>query len=98
MKVVKGGRSEKKGGESKKESLVKSSMFMLCLCLCLCLVMVMGMDMEVGKCRHMSSLIKSRGVKCGHLIRSVEGRGQVLISLGKMVPPGFDPGTLTTSR
>ena len=28
MKVVKGGRSEKKGGESKKESLVKSSMFM----------------------------------------------------------------------
>ena len=30
MKVVKGGRSEKKGGESKKESLVKSSMFMLC--------------------------------------------------------------------
>ena len=31
MKVVKGGRSEKKGGESKKESLVKSSMFMLML-------------------------------------------------------------------
>ena len=31
MKVVKGGRSEKKGGESKMESLVKSSMFMLML-------------------------------------------------------------------
>ena len=70
MKVV-------KGGESKKESLVKSSMFMVMVmfmfmfivyvyvyCLCLCLVMGMGMDMEVGKCRHMSSLIKSRGVKC----------------------------------
>ena len=60
--------------------------------------MVMGMDLEVGKCRHMSSLIKSRGVKCGHLIKGEVERSQVLISQVKMVPPGFDPGTLTTSR
>ena len=60
--------------------------------------MVMVMDMEVGKCGHMSSLIKSRGGKCGHLIKGEVERSQVLISQIKMVPPGFDPGTLTTSR
>ena len=48
--------------------------------------MGMGMDLEVGKCRHMSSLIKSRGVKCGHLIKGeVERNQQFFAFLGNKV-------------
>ena len=41
---------------------------------------------------------QSRGGKWEHLIKGEVERSQVLISQVKMVPPGFDPGTLTTSR
>ena len=53
---------------------------------------------KVSLGRHMSSLKKSKEEKSG--VESEELGCLVLSSLErlKMVPPGFDPGTLTTSR
>ena len=53
---------------------------------------------KVSLWRHMSSLKKSKEEKSG--VESEELSCLVLSSLEriKMVPPGFDPGTLTTSR
>ena len=68
MKVVKGGRSEKKGGESKKESLVKSSMFMVMLMLMLMFMFSHGYGYGGWKVQaHVKSYqVKGREVGASH--------------------------------
>ena len=93
MKVVKGGTEEKKG-ESKKDSLVKSRhvyvMFMF--------MFSHGHGYGGWKVRAHVKSYQVKGREVWHLIKGEVERSQVLISRIKMVPPGFDPGTLTTSR